>query len=73
MVLGGSSIRLVYTYAVYKAIYTRVILDRNSWGYIRLAYTLDMRFYIYLRLPLARAAIARAIVIISICRIYIIK
>ena len=28
--LGGSSIRLVYTYVVYKAIYTRVILDYNS-------------------------------------------
>ena len=33
-VLGRSSIYLVYAYIVYKAIYTRVILDRNSWGYI---------------------------------------
>jgi len=33
-VLGGSSIRLVYTYAVYRAVYTRVVLDRNGWGYI---------------------------------------
>ena len=73
MVLGGSSIRLVETYVVYQAIYTRVILDYNSRGYIRLAYTLDIRFYIYLRLPLVRAAAARAIVIISIYHIYIIK
>ena len=73
MVLGGSSIRLVYAYTVYKAIYTYIILDRNSWGYIQLAYILDMRFSIYLHLPLARAAMARAIVIISICRVYIIK
>ena len=72
-VLGGSSIRLVYACIVYKARYTRVILDRNSRGYIQLAYALDMRFYIHLRLPLARAAVARAIVIISICRVYSIK
>jgi len=72
-VLGGSSIRLAYTCAVYKAIYTYVILDRNSQGYIQLAYTLDMRFYIHLRLPLARAATARAIVIVSIYYTYIIK
>ena len=32
--LGGSSIRLVYACVVYKAIYTRVVLDRNSQGYI---------------------------------------
>ena len=71
--LGGSGIRLVYTYAVHKAIYTRVVLDRNSRGYIQLAYALDMRFYIHLRLPLERATAARAIVIISICRVYAIK
>ena len=34
MALGGSGIRLVYAYAVYKAIYTCVVLDRNSRGYI---------------------------------------
>ena len=71
--LGGSSIRLVYTYVVYKAIYTRVILDCNSRGYIGLVYALDIQFYIYLYLPLVRAAVVRAIVIISICRAYIIK
>ena len=71
--LGGSGIHLVYTYTVHKARYTRVVLDRNSRGYIQLAYTLDMRFYIHLRLPPARAAAVRAIVIISICRAYTIK
>jgi hypothetical protein len=71
--LGGSGIYLVYAYIVYKAIYTRVILDRNSRGYIQLAYALDMRFYIHLYLPLTRATTARAIVIISIYRIYTIK
>jgi len=70
--LGGSSIRLVYTYAVHRAVYTCVILDQNSWGYIQLAYILDIRLYIYLRFPLVRATIARAIVIISIYRVYII-
>jgi hypothetical protein len=70
--LGRSSIRLAYTYAVYRAVYTRVILDQNGQGYIQLAYTPDMRLYIHLHLPLARAAIARAIVIISIYRIYVI-
>jgi len=68
--LGRSSIYLAYAYAVYRAVYTRVILDRNGWGYIQLAYTPDMRLYIYLRLPLARAAVARAIVIISIYHVY---
>jgi len=72
-VLGRSGIRLVYTYIVYKAIYTRVVLDHNSWGYIQLAYTLDMRFYIHLYLPLVRATTARAIVIISIYCVYTIK
>ena len=28
--LGGSSIYLVYAYVIYKAIYTYIILDRNS-------------------------------------------
>ena len=72
-VLGGSSICLVYAYVVYKAIYTCVVLDRNSRGYIQLVYALDMQFYIYLRLPLARSAATRAIVIISIYHVYIIK
>ena len=72
-VLGGSGIRLVYACAVYKAIYIYIILDRNSRSYIRLAYILDMRFYIYLYLLLVRAATVRAIVIISICRVYAIK
>jgi hypothetical protein len=45
-VLGGFSIRLVYTYAVYRAVYTCVVLDRNGRGYIQLVYTLDMRLYI---------------------------
>jgi len=69
-VLGGSGIYLAYTYAVYRAVHTRVILDWNGQGYIQLAYTLDMRLYIHLRLPLARAAVAYAIVIISIYRVY---
>ena len=68
--LGGSGICLAYAYAVHRAVHTRVILDRNGRGYIQLAYTPDMRLYIHLRLPLARAAIARAIVIISIYHIY---
>jgi len=68
--LGKSGIRLVYTYAVHKAVYTCVILDQNGQGYIQLAYTLDIRLYIHLRLPLASTTIARAIVIISIYRIY---
>ena len=68
--LGGSGIRLAYACAVHKAIHTRVVLDRNSRSYIWLAYALDMRFYIHLRLPPARAAAARAIVIVSICRAY---
>jgi len=68
--LGRSSICLVYTYAVYRAIYTRVILDQNGRGYIQLVYTPDIQLYIHLHLPLARAAIARAIVIVSIYRIY---
>ena len=68
--LGGSSIRLVYAYTVYRAVYTRVILNQNGWGYIQLAYTPDMRLYIHLHLPLARAAVAHAIVIISIYRVY---
>jgi len=68
--LGGSSIRLAYAYAVYRAIHTRVVLDRNGRGYIQLAYAPDMRLYIHLHLPLARAAAARAIVIISIYRVY---
>ena len=71
--LGGSGIRLVYACVVYKAIYTYIILDRNSRSHIRLAYILDMRFYIYLYLLLVRATTVRAIVIISICRIYAIK
>ena len=33
-VLGGSGIYLVYAYVVYKAIYTYIILDRNSRSYI---------------------------------------
>jgi len=40
--LGGSGIRLVYAYAVYRAVYTRVILDQNGRGYIQLAYAPDM-------------------------------
>ena len=68
--LGGSGIRLAYTYAIHRAVHTRVILDQNSWGYIQLAYTPDMRLYIHSRLPLARAAVARAIVIVSIYRVY---
>ena len=68
--LGGSSIRLAYTYAVYRAVYTRVVLDQNGRGYIQLAYAPDMRLYIHSRLPLARAAVVRAIVIISIYRAY---
>ena len=68
--LGGSSICLIYTYVVYRAVYTRVVLDRNGWGYIQLAYTPDMQLYIHLRLPLARAATARTIVIVSIYRAY---
>ena len=71
--LGGSSIYLVYAYVVYKAIYTYIILDYNSWGYIGLVYALDIQFYIYLYLPLVRAAVVYAIVIISIYRAYAIK
>ena len=69
-VLGGSGIRLAYAYVVYRAVYTRVVLDRNGWGYIQLAYALDIQLYIHLHLPPARATAARAIVIISIYRAY---
>jgi len=68
--LGRSGIRLAYAYAVHRAVYTRVILDQNGWGYIQLAYAPNMRLYIHSRLPLARAATVRAIVIISIYRAY---
>jgi len=64
--LSRSSIYLVYAYVVYRAVYTCVILDQNNRGYIQLAYTPDIQLYIHLCLPPARAAVARAIVIISI-------
>jgi hypothetical protein len=43
--LGGSSLRLVYIHSLYRAFLapTCVVLDRYSWGYIKLAYALDMR------------------------------
>jgi len=43
--LGGSSLRLVYIYSLYRAflVPTYIILDRYSWGYIRLAYTIGIR------------------------------
>ena len=70
--LGGSSLRLVYIYSLHQALLapTRVILDYYSWGYIRLAYAIDMRRFIYLRLPPAATATARTLSIISIYLIY---
>ena len=52
--LGGSSVYLVYTYFLYKALQvpTRVILNYHSQYYIRLAYTINIRRYIYLPLLL---------------------
>ena len=43
--LGGSSLRLVYIYSSRRAslVYTYIILDRYSWGYIRLVYAIGIR------------------------------
>jgi hypothetical protein len=43
--LGGSSLYLVYIHSLYRAFLapTCVILDRYSWGCIKLAYALDIR------------------------------
>ena len=71
--LGGSSLRLVYIYSLYGAFLapTCIVLDRYSWDYIRLAYAMDTRRYIYLLFPPAAAAAARALFIVSICLIYV--
>ena len=70
--LGRSSLRLAYIYSLRRALLvpTYVILDYYSWGYIRLAYAIDIRRFVYLRLLPATAATARALSIISICLIY---
>jgi hypothetical protein len=70
--LGGSSLRLAYIYSLRRTLLapTRVILDRYCWGCIRLAYAIDIRRLVYLRLAPVTAAAARALSIISICLIY---
>ena len=70
--LGGSSLYLVYAYFLRGAFlaYTHVVLDRYSWGCIRLAYAMDMRRLVYLRLPPITTTAARALSIMSIYLIY---
>ena len=70
--LGGSSLRLVYIYSSRRAFltYTYIILDRYSWGYIRLAYAIGIQLQIYIRLPPIITTTARALSTISICLIY---
>jgi len=43
--LGGSSLCSAYVYSLRRAFltHTRVVLDRHSWGCIRLAYAMGMR------------------------------
>ena len=43
--LGGSGLRLVYIYSLHRAFLapTCVVLDRYSWGCIRLAYAMGIR------------------------------
>ena len=69
--LGRSSLRLVYIYSSRKAflIYTYIILDRYSRGYIRLVYAIGIQLQIYIRLLPIITAIARALSTISICLI----
>ena len=70
--LGRSSLRLAYTHSLRRALLapTRVILDHYSWGCIRLAYAMDIRRFVYLRLPPATTATARTLSIVSIYLIY---
>ena len=67
--LGGSSLRLVYVYFLYRAFLapTCVVLDRYSQGYIRLVYAIGIRLQIYTRLLPTTATAARALSTISIC------
>jgi len=43
--LGRSSLRLAYIYSLHRAFLalTCVVLDRYSWGYIRLVYAMGIR------------------------------
>ena len=70
--LGRSSLHLVYAYSLHRAclIPTRVILDRYSWGYIRLVYAMGIRLQIHVRLLPTTTAAARALSTISIYLIY---
>jgi len=70
--LGGSSVRLAYAHSLRRALLapTRVVLDRHSRYYMRLAYAMDMRRQVHLPLPPATAAAARALSIVSICLAY---
>ena len=70
--LGGSSLRLVYIYSSRRAslVYTYVILDRYSQGYIRLVYTIGIQLQIYVCLLPTITATARALSTISIYLIY---
>ena len=70
--LGGSSLRLVYIHSSLRVFltYTRVILNRYSWGCIRLVYAMGIRLQIYIRLLPVITATARALSTVSICLIY---
>ena len=70
--LGRSSLRLAYIYSSRRAslVYTCVILDYYSQGYIRLAYTIGIRLQIYIRLLPIITTTARALSTISIYLIY---
>jgi len=70
--LGGSSLCLVYTYSLHQALLapTRVVLYCYSWGCFRLAYAINIRRLVYLRLLPTTAATARALSIVSICLVY---
>ena len=70
--LGRSSLYLVYAHSSRRAslAYTCVILDRYSWGCIRLVYAMGMRLWIYVRLPPIRTATARALSTVSIYLVY---